>query len=45
MNKFIQLFSNFIPNKEKRHQFREWYNKKCFEKNIKYILSEEGGGY
>lgn len=44
MNKFIQLFSNFIPNKEKRHQFREWYNKKCFEKNIKYILSEEGGG-
>lgn len=42
MNKVIHLISNFIPNREKRHKFREWYNKRCLEKNIKYILSEEG---
>lgn len=42
MNKLVQLLSNFIPNKEKRHNFRERYNKKIFDKNVEYINSEEG---
>lgn len=42
MNKVIQLVSNLIPNRKLRHSFREWYNNKCLQRNIRYIKSEKG---